>query len=366
MENYSHANRGNGGIVSLGTRALAILGFLAILSVGLWGSVTVASAVPNAFQAIASALSSLTSIFVSANETISLSAPSLSVASNEAFALSWTHADKNVNGSYTFRYDCADGVYFTSPDATNAQAVVYCNVPFNFLHTENSISLTPVSKNNRFIDVQVYVDFTPNGASVATVTGSTVMTIVNESLTTSPVLTGSGTPTAVVPATPETPTAPVASLPTTPTAGTPTSNVYLIDGSIPQGSDPNGSVDLVPRIIETGTVNITTGVFTQSDTPLRNPVGARVAVRFAVENKGTKRSPPFDFAAVLPTLPQNIFQSPMQAELNPGDRIEFTLAFDRFVEADSGEITINIDPSHRFNESNKENNILKYTVSVVR
>jgi hypothetical protein len=54
----------------------------------------------------------------------------------------------------------------------------------------------------------------------------------------------------------------------------------------------------------------------------------------------------------------------MQQELAPGDRIEFTVGFDSFDPAKpDGIFTVNIDPSGRFNERNKENNIVKYTIT---
>ena len=367
MENYSRESRG--GLFGAGTRVLAILGLVALVGVGMWGSVTVAGTVPGAFQAIASALASLTSIFVPAGEVITLSAPSLTVASGEAFTLSWEHEKKSVEGSYTFRYDCADGVYFTSPNVTGAATTVFCNVPFNFLNAADSITVTPVSNKNRFIDVTLAIDFTPNGASKATVTGTTVLTVVNDALASSPSTTdGTVTETPTQTPTTQTPGTTTNTPPktTTPTQGPKTDHTYLVNGSIPQVSNPNGFVDLSVRVIEVGLVDKTTGAFTANATPPRVPVGSRIAVRFAVENKGTKTSPDFDFAAVLPTFPQNIFQSPTQQPLAPGDRIEFTLAFDQFVDADNGVITINADPSGRVNEPNKDNNLLKYTINVVR
>ncbi len=362
MENNTNQRQG---VAGQGTRVLAILGFIAILGVGMWGSVQIARAVPNAFSAIAAAIVSITSIFVPADEIITVTTPSLSVESGKEVTLSWEHAEKSVAGSYTFRYNCADGVYFTSPAVNGSQQTIYCNVPFNFVNAGDSIVITPVSEKNRFIDIEVFVDFTPNGASTATVTGGTVLTVVNEKVSSSPTTSNPTTP--VTPTTPTTPTTPsTPTQPSTPTAGNPSTSVHVL-GNVPVGSNPNGYVDLTARVIEVGIVDKTTGVFTASSTPSRIPFGARVAIRFAVENIGTKRAPQFSFNAVLPTLPSHIFSSPtIQQELNPGDRIEFTVGFDSFVDADSGEITLNIDPSGRIMEPNKENNIVKYTINVRR
>ena len=137
-------------LVGVGVRVVAVVAFLAIAVVGMIGSVKVASAVPNAFSSLAAAVVSITSIFVPANEQIILSAPSLTVSSGEAVTISWEHAKKSAEGSYTFRYDCADGVYLESPAQSGAATMIYCNVPFNFLNSGNSITLTPFSNDNRY------------------------------------------------------------------------------------------------------------------------------------------------------------------------------------------------------------------------
>src|SRR3989344_2893221 len=334
-------------------RPLVIIAFIIILLVGIWASIQVARTIPNAFSNLASAVVGLTSIFVPANETLTLSAASVTVSNGETFPLSWEHTNKNTEGVYTFRYACTDGVSFTSLNALGKETTVFCNTPFNFLNANNAIILTAASNSSR-TDAELFIDFTPNGASVSTLTGTTTVTIVNNAV--------SQTPTTTLPVVT---TVPPVYTPPSQTAGTQTSNTFPM-GTGAAVSNPNGAIDLTGRVIEVGIVNKTTNVFTASSTPMRNPPGSRLAIRFAVENIGTKRSSMFDFNAVLPTFPAHIFSSPMQQELGPGDRIEFTLAFDSFVDADTGVFTLNIDPSGRIMEPNKANNILKYTMRVVR
>jgi hypothetical protein len=348
MENDFHNSSPR--IGERGIRILAILGFVAVVGVGLWGSVAIARAVPNAFSSLAAAFVSLTSIFVPAGETVSLSAPA-TVQSGAPFTLSWTHDKQSVDGSYTFRYDCADGVYFTATGASGSTDTIYCNVPYNFLNAGDSLTVTPVSTKNPSIPVTVYMDFVPNGATKATVTGKAVLTIV-----------GNGTSGS----SPATPTTPVTT-PTAPTVtpGQSTTHTYPVSGA--PASNPNGYVDLTARVIEVGVVDKNSGAFFASSTPSRAVTGAdgqyRIAVRFAIENNGTKTSPQFDFNAVLPTYPQYIFSSPMQQALAPGDRIEFTLGYDQPDQGGNGVFTVNVDPSSRINEPNKTNNIIHYTVT---
>jgi len=347
-----------GGIV---TRVLAVFGFIAIIGIGMWGSISIASGVPGAFSSLASAFVSLTSVFVPANEAVTLSIPSMNVTSGTPFVLSWTNTNQSGSGSYTFRYDCADGVYFTSPAPSGTDANVYCNVPFNFLNSNNAISLTPFSTTNRFIDVTIYIDYTPNGASKPTVTGKAAITIENDSLSTSPSAVATSTPAQTQP----TQTQPRI----TTTAGPMTTQTFPLNGSgtVTQFSNPNGQVDLVSRVIEVGIIT-PNGTFISSSTPSLGALtgGNRVAVHFAIENDGTKTSPQFVFNAVLPTLPINIFTSPTQRSLAPGDRIEYTLGFDSFDPSGTGTFVINADPSGSINEQNKANNILRYTITTTR
>lgn len=326
-------------------RTLAIAGFGIIIIIGMFGSVAVAKNAPGALSSLAAAVTSLTSIFVPAGEKILVSVPSLTVNKGETFAISWEHVKKSVGGSYTFRYDCADGVSFTSPTPAGSEATVYCNTPFNFLNADNTITLTAVSTADRYVDVTLYIDFTPNGAAKPTVSGSTFLTIANVGAT---------------PTKPATPTRSATPISHTPAAGTPSSGVYVVGGSTATPSNPNGQTDLAVRIIEQGIVDKNTGVFTASSSPLRRTDTYRIAVRFAVENIGTKTSPQWTFAAVLPTYPSNNFVSPSQPALAPGDRMEYTLGFDSIADMDLATTTINIDPAGSLNEPSKANNLIHY------
>lgn len=350
MEKQDNAR---GTLATGATRALAVVGFLAVIIIGMWGSVKVAQAVPGTLSAIANVIVSISSIFVPSTETITLSAPSLSVTSGTPVTLSFVHNKNNPNGTYNFRYSCVDGVTFNVVSAGGANVAVTCNTPYPALVTNNTMTVTPISSTNRFVDVEVFVSFTPAGAATATVTGSTVLTIENQSVTGSPTTTNTNPPVVTTPK------------PKPVTPGTQTTGTYPITGTGPGVSNPNGFVDLTARVIETGTIDKDTGVFTANAAPDRNPVGARVAVRFAIENVGTKTSPQFTFNAMLPTLPPYTFFSDSQVALAPGDRIEFTIGFDSFQKNGPGEFIINVDPTGGINEKNKTNNVVHYTVNVV-
>ena len=62
-------------------------------------------------------------------------------------------------------------------------------------------------------------------------------------------------------------------------------------------------------------------------------------------------------------MPMHIFTSQAQQALAPGDSIQFTIGFDLFNPDGNGIFTVNVDPSDRINEPNKDNNIVHYTIT---
>lgn len=340
---------GNGSrLAGSATRVLAIFGFVALLVIGMYGSVRVAQSVPGMFSNLAAAIVSITSIFVPANETISLSLSSYTVQSEAPLTIAFDHQNKKLDGTYAFRYSCVDGVTFSTIAGDGSTSQITCNQPYAFQPFNNSLTVTPVSEKARFADVEVFVTFTPEGAGTSTVAGSTVVTVENTKISGSSLTPGGSTPT--------TPTTPVTPKPQPPKRET------IV---VPQGraSDPNGYTDLTARIIEVGIID-STGAFVATSTPSRQN---RVAVRFAVENIGTKTANrEFTFSAVLPTYPPYTYFSPSQVVLGPGDRIEYTIGFDSFEQDLSGDFIVNVDPTGSVNEKDKVNNIIKYTVTVTK
>ncbi len=339
------------GMAGSATRVLAIIGFVAIIIIGMYGSVRVAQSVPGAFKQLAAAIVSITSIFVPADELITLSLSSYTVQNGLPLTIAFDHQNKQVDGTYALRYSCTDGVSFSTIDGDGTTAAIACNQPYAFQPFNSSVVVTPESTKLRFTDVEVFVTFTPAGAGASTVSGSTVVTIENSKLSTTSLTPGGSTPT-----TPTTPTTPVTPKPQPPKRET------IV---VPQGraSDPNGYTDLTARIIEVGIID-STGAFIASSTPSRQN---RVAVRFAIENIGTKTANrEFNFSAVLPTYPPYTYFSPTQIVLGPGDRIEYTIGFDSFEQDNVGEFIVNVDPTSSINEKDKVNNIVKYTVTVTK
>ncbi|MEA2112886.1 MAG: sortase [Patescibacteria group bacterium] len=149
--------------------------------------------------------------------------------------------------------------------------------------------------------------------------------------------------------------------PVTPQPGTGSDSIYEVinDPSIPSNS--NGFIDFAATIDSIGILD-SNGDFVASSTPNSN---SKIAVKFTIKNIGDKKSEGWYFNAVLPTSPFHIFHSKSQQALAPGEKIEFTMGFDRPKVGENQLVVINVDPTKGIKESDKDNNIVKEFVTIV-
>ncbi len=328
------------------TKTLAVVGLIAILGMLSFGIIKVA---PTIIRGIAAAAVSLTSVFIPA-EKLDLTATKYALSNGESFTLSWkTSAETLLDGSYTLSYPCITGLHLEDI-AQNKKTVIFCNTTYNFLNTDNTITLAGFNSKKEVLETPVTISFRKNGQSKETSSADVIISV-------SP-----STGSVVVTPTPTTPK-PTPTTPATPGTipGRPSQNVYpiVIGGSTV--NNPNGYVDLTGRILGTGVVSTSTNAFLAKD---RVKPSERAAVRFEVINNGTKTSRDWNFAVVLPTFPGYIFQSDSQQPLAPGDRIQYTLGFDRIKYEAEGEIRLNIDTTGMNNESNENNNLISGKIYV--
>lgn len=132
-------------------------------------------------------------------------------------------------------------------------------------------------------------------------------------------------------------------------------------------SDPNGLPDLVPTVLATGKLVggyaahnfVATSVLTKDD---------RIAVKFAIENKGTKETGTnWRFNVIMPTETTYIFEGKTEHVQNllPGEKIEYVIGFDRPKIGTDLQIAIAVDHNKGVVESNENNNgaFVKITVT---
>ncbi len=92
----------------------------------------------------------------------------------------------------------------------------------------------------------------------------------------------------------------------------------------------------------------------------------RIAIKFEILNIGTNQSGPWNFSASLPTFPWSTFQSEIQENLKPGEKIEFILGFDKIEKPDGNRVLITIDPTNKVWESDETDNVLEIFINNVR
>lgn len=160
-----------------------------------------------------------------------------------------------------------------------------------------------------------------------------------------------------VPAPAASPT-PAAYTQTAPAAGRKTTSAYPIDGAAPLSGLPDLAVDIdAIGYLATNSAES----FIPSSTV---PAGARPAIRFIIENRGTNVTGPWRWSAFIPTTSNSLFQSLPQQALNPGDYIEYVFGFDQAIPGADRliSITANFDRAVAESDMNNNSDFVKITV----
>ena len=334
-------------------QALAIIGIVALLALGTWGTVQIVRTGPSVVSNITAAVSNFSARFFSAGTPeLRITLEGYSVQNDTGFDFTWSVKDAPAQASYALVYECSDGLSFLTPNSIGGNTRISCGETYAFQTASNKLTLIPISLDNRFLDSGVKLLLVEGERVIAE--DEVLLTVVNERVSMSGGNVGSG---AITPR----PTTP----PTTPLTPAPQPTYYepvYTTVTVPRTSDPNGYVDFAVEIIRVGTLEDRSSIFTSNDATLnRNDRGG---VMFVVRNLGTKTSSEWSFEAELPTRPSFTYRKADQPALAPGDRIEYTLGFDRISRNDSDEIVITIDPRNTINESNENNNRAEAIVAI--
>jgi hypothetical protein len=320
-------------IKDTGIVILAVIGFIAVIALATWGGLQTAGS-----SNITAAVTNLTALFFPTQEpeieTIAFSAPTQDVAIGTAFTLAWEH-DTDTTGTYTFNYACTESaVSFERPG--DGDEKIMCNVPYSFAGITQTLTLIPHAQQDATISVEL--TYTPENSEVRTAYGTTDVSI-------SAPMTSAPSPASI-------------------SAGVPYVETQSLSNAPVVGvSDPNGTADLMVRIMGIGIIDPGTRTFVS--TPGGIPRTAEGAVKFEVHNVGTKTTEVWNFRAELPTSPTYRFRPREdQRVLNPGEYIEYTLSFDRIRRADTGTVRIELDALET-TEIEETNNIAEITFLVL-
>lgn len=300
---------------SLVSNTLAILGFIIVIVIVLWGLFHIASLSAPWFS----------SLFNKGGSSIQVTAPA-TVTSGTAFPISWKYSTSE-KGTYAFLYQCKDVVHFQTVGAGGATSTVPCGAAFTVATTNNALIVTPQLSGTASTSVPLSIVFIPSATTSPQVQGSATVVVQpwTAATTTPPVVVQPSTPTPITPVMPVTPATPTT--PTTPTAPASTGPADLsvhITSVIPDGS------------------------------------GGAVAT-FDIGNEGLGSTGTYTFTAQLPTSDGYLYNSPLQSSLAPGDHIVNTL---RFSQAISGLFSVVVDSGSTKAESRTDNNYAAQQVSM--
>ncbi len=346
-----------------GLRALAALVFVVAI---VWVGMQSFRVLPSVRNLFANALVSVQSFFSPA-EQITLSLVDSQVVVDEPFELTWNHRGKEHDGSYTMSYACNDDVYLARIENAK-ESTIFCNTNVPLLSRDTKLTLVAHGNLDGVEEVDFSIRFTQNGTSVISEEGQLTILVQDERFDTG-IATSTDSDnddendaTSTTPTTSYNPTY----VPTTPRPGTPTYTTYPIVTQ--PTSDPNGKVDFTVRVIAIGLVDTNDGDFSERDEiPQDLPSGRRAAIKFVIENKGTKKTgDDWNFEVKLPTSPSFTYTSPSQPELYPGDKVEYIIGFDSIPNKNEASYTINVDPKNEVKESNENNNDLTKEIEIDR
>ncbi len=322
---------------------------------------------PAAWRAMQAAAVSLSAQFYPASGdrasfTVRPSAPL--VQSGEPFSLYWEY-QPNTAGSFSVQFPCREGIAVYLPNTLGVYTPAPCGKAIALSSNRSSVRLIVVSEGSApYRDIPFTISFTPNGSEEPVAQGSAIVTVASR--TGAPIAAPSERPTP--PSTTASPQQPagrrVAPRPQRQEQrGVAQTQRFALPTSQSNTSLSRGKPNLVVYPLAVGYIDADTNAFVATTSPL-SP-SQRVAVRFQVKNEGGTTTPQWRFAAVLPTVPPAIFRSPLQQPLAPGDRIEFTLAFDKVRSGTSSvSVRINVDPDNKVRETNEGDNLATLSLPI--
>lgn len=326
----------------------AILGFVALLVIGIWSAIQVITFVPRLFGGETLSLS-LPSFGNSSDIEVALSQSR--IESGKPMTVSWERGD-DMDGILSFAYACKEGFHFEI-----AGKPVACNAPYNIPASETELTVVPVLLQGDTIDAPLAVTYTDSEGESVRDTQTLAVEKGSGSIYKPPThggkegtltLGGSNADTkgGDSQVTTATPPAPTPAKPQTVQRTVRTVRVPVV-----RPSDPFGTADLQVAMMSIGAINAQ-GMY--------EPKGIvrafeRGAAKFKVTNLGTKETGTWTFTASLPTARQYAFQSQPQASIMPGASIEIFLTFDQLAPGPRN-FTVSVDPFNAIRELNEQNN----------
>lgn len=355
-------------------KSLAVAGLLGIIAFIAWAAIQIVQIFPTAITSLASLADSVYNYNPNITRELEFSNSETMVNANESIDLSWKNL--NLPGTYTFTYECVDGLTLNLSTGEKAYSELTCDKSYELGNVE-SAKVTVYSNQNRFADLKYKVDFFRTNSTTPAASKSGSFTIINETMDLAgetvelpavelpPVVpeTVATTSEEIVPE-PVTPTPPVVVeevvkpvvATTTPAKPKPVVVTPTYTYAIPV-SKPDGTTDLVASYLGIGQL-YTNGMFNNEGVVRLNQPGT---VQFAVHNIGSKTSASWTFEVALPG---NInYTSAKQEPLKPNERAVLNLSFPAQSSSDIQNLNVTVVTN---SDTNYANNVIKQTVLVLK
>jgi hypothetical protein len=284
-------------------RAVALIGLILVLMLGAWGIILLAFNLPTIAGNVGNSIVSLFTHSPSAPSqgigSLEVSAPA-SVRSGSSMVVSWAPIeDSGGQYAYTLSYECQTGVSMKAPTTNGQYQTVPCATQFNYVNASGKMTLIPALSGSNAQTVTVSVTATRIEDNSVVASGSASVNVAagsasNANAGSTGNATGSSSNTG------------------SNTGASQSGATY-----IPSGNTTNlyGSADLSVRILS---VNSLSSVY------------GRTVVQFEVANAGTNVAPAgWTISATLPVGYLYTYNSQTQQALYPGDKIVYTLTYDR-------------------------------------
>ncbi len=377
----------------------SILLFFVVIGAIAFSSVQLVKLAPSGFTSLASLVESVNpnqansekneNTTAAALAPIVISANTSLVTPDDEIELSWDNA--KVPGSYTFSYECSDGVAINLIDE-EGERTVECDTVYN-LGSTDSLKLAVESEKKRYTDIKYTIAFLGTNDTEARATGTDSFTVMNPSVQNTLLATNTSAENDEDVETsnvikvfqdtsaenPQDESEVIIEEPVTEeqedlmndsengetdfivnknteeaqkTASTETEWVAEYSYEIPV-SNPNGRTDLATRYVDTG--SIIGNVFFPENL-IKNE---DAAMQFVVQNFGTKTSDRWTFRVTLPS--GDVYESPQQAALKPNEKSTLTIGFRTFDQSNYT-FTVQVEES---SDENMMNDSFAKTVQII-
>lgn len=314
---------------SITVKILVIIGFIATIALLVWLAILGIKQLSPSFASLATVAESVRDY--KPVDELTIETDKTVVNSNEQFQILWT--DMEQAGEFKFTYTCEDGITILVRNDNGSSKPIQCTETLSLPATVNGLLLSINSVKSRFKDVEFSIAFVSSQKDI-TKASNMKITVVNTTVPVQQEVAGASTEDGAGGTSTETKPAQIPAPTPQPT--------YI---TVYPNSDANGYIDLAVKIIGTGEVRGGSFKFTGSlDSDNRN------AIKFDIQNIGTKTSRVWTFAITLPS--GVIYRPSMQVPLKPLEHAEFVLEFDVNDDDDFVKITIESETSIDSNSGN--------------